>query len=411
MARESQGNPVQLLNLPFELKSSIGRYLCPADVKALSTTCRTFRETLIPIVFRHVRIGGPSPEENQPSARNTDQIRFSKVHQDLTDLVDDKAKPILSSIRSFDFCMSRYSSVAPTEDIPLWLRDTNTRNIVVAEILCEILHKCQAKLSELSIDTRWHAAAATPIAERISALKERGGLRFERLRALHIRTFKYESAALELALFPICPNLDTLLVSGNMAESITVDWKLYSSVKYLSVVIEGYHVDDMHTPEAVGAIVVRDAVVRMQCPSLKQLALPHFWGSGPKRKSQARKYFAAMPKLELLQWSKNRRSLDLGHNTMARRTKQAIADSSSSPNDDTEDDDTEDDDTEDDDTEDDDTEDDDTVDDVFEMGRIQSSHALARFQHRPGRGGNDRAEGWDRKYEFSDQLRWAIEEG
>lgn len=86
-----------------------------------------------------------------------------------------------------------------------------------------------------------------------------------------------------------------------------------------------------------------------------------------------------MPKLELLQWSDNYLLHDPIDSPMARRTEQGITDRSSSPGDD-------------------------TVDDVFKFRLIHHSHALARFQHRPGRGGTDRAEGWDRKYEYSNEL-------
>ncbi|KAF6834228.1 hypothetical protein CPLU01_05039 [Colletotrichum plurivorum] len=321
-----------------------------------------------------------------------------KIYQDLRSLVYDKAKPIMSSIRSFDFCTPRCELFREGEGVGGGRRDPHR--------------------------PKNHGPTKVPPPH----FKERWELRFERLRGLHLRNIRDDCGALELALFPACPNLDTLRPSGSMATSLAVDLESYSSVKYL--IITENPTGGYYTYRAIGAIAGRFAnleslmidfdlapseraavhrIIQEQCLSLKQLALTP-WNPFADLKSQARSYFAAMPKLELLQWSNDFLFRDPSHNRMARRTEQAIADSSSLPGDDTADDDTTDDDTTDDDTTDDDTTDGETVKDVFNMRLIHSSHALARFQHRPGRGGNNGAEGWDRKYEFSDKLRWPIGE-
>ncbi|KAF6808320.1 hypothetical protein CMUS01_13924 [Colletotrichum musicola] len=308
----------------------------------------------------------------------------------------------MRSIRSFDLCTPRYELFREGEGVPLWIRDTDARNTYMAAALCDFLHRCQATLQELSIDTRWEAAAATPIAQRITALakvppphfKERWELRFERLRDLHLRNARDDCGALDLALFPACPNLDTLRPSGSMAASLAVDLELYSSVKYL--IIPENPTGGYYTSRAIGAIVGRFA-------NLESLMID--FDLAPSERAAVHRLrckieqCASLKQLALTPW-----------NPFADDTADDDTTGDDTTGNDIVGDGTMGDDTMGDDTTDDNTTDGETVEDVFNMRLIHSSHALARFQHRPGRGGNDGAEGWDRKYEFSDKLRWPIGE-
>ncbi|KAF6806874.1 hypothetical protein CSOJ01_08526 [Colletotrichum sojae] len=106
--------------------------------------------------------------------------------------------------------------------------------------------------------------------------------------------------------------------------------------------------------------------IQQQCPKLKQLAIPCFYGTFAE--PMAREYFAAMPRLVLLQGVEyDHRGGGWGLIKVARRTGQAVADSSSDAR------------------------------DTFRMGYVARSRALERFQCMArGDGG---AVGEDRLYE------------
>lgn len=129
----------------------------------------------------------------------------------------------------------------------------------MAELLLDILRRCQETLRELSIDTSLDMHSEMLLVDRLSALTRDSGtrdsrLRLEGLRALHLKHYRSNLEDLEIALFPACPNIDTLCVGGILAESLAVDREMYSSVKYLC--IEDY-VD--LTPQHIEAIVGRFA--------------------------------------------------------------------------------------------------------------------------------------------------------
>ncbi|KAF6808787.1 hypothetical protein CMUS01_13819 [Colletotrichum musicola] len=109
-----ENKPAQLLDLPFELKDSVGRLLSLEDAKALSGTCRVWRDVLVPVIFRRVKLGS-SPEVGRGLVMTdyaTESKIFSRTYQQLRHLADDKATPILSSVRLFNFCVTE-NALAP----------------------------------------------------------------------------------------------------------------------------------------------------------------------------------------------------------------------------------------------------------------------------------------------------------
>ncbi|KAF6837446.1 hypothetical protein CPLU01_03070 [Colletotrichum plurivorum] len=339
-----------------------------AHAKVLSGTCRVWREVLVPVIFRRVKLGS-SPEVGRGlvvTDSATESKIFSRTYRQLRHLADDKAMPILSSIRSFNFCVPE-NALAPYEA----KEASNTR---MAELLSAVLRRCQPTLQELSIDTSLDEGAESLAADsflysphardELLARLPNPPLRFDRLRALHLQTS----------------------LSTHMAEAVAMSaGEAYSSVRCL--VVKTHFIVGIHL-RSIGRIVGRfpnleslmletnveygdmgvHKTIQEQCTKIKQLAIPFFYGA--LAEPMAREYFAAMPRLVLLQGVEYDRRGGSGPIAMARRTERAPTDGFPSPSD---------------------------SKDTFRMGYVIPSHALERFQCMARGGGGAVAE--DRLHE------------
>lgn len=326
-------------------------------------------------------------------------------------------KAILNSIRSFKFHAPKSKPWSTEKDEDVWPCESEFSDPSMADLLRDIFRECQGTLLELSIDTRSGISAERLIADRLSVLSGDRRIRFTRLHTLHLDNSILGSKPLYLALFPACPNIDTLCVTGDMVKSMAagpVDLEMCSSVKYLtfgdhrkylnvraietilgrfasleSLMIKGpirlgdeayddclpvFKVSYTVAPGSKDITEVRSKqltplpqTIWEHCRSLKQLGIEGLYWT--RVLSMAGLCFAAMPQLVLLQGL----SYDItfmGMTPMARRIEQSADDSSFG----------------------------DTTP-AFVKGVIFDSHAAERFRVRAGR---DRPVGWDRPCENLD---------